>query len=308
MINIAFNIDSKYVRFCGVLITSILQNNVDVVCTFHVFGSCLSDSDKNVLTSMIADTENRIRFYDIEDSILSGFPVSKAWPKVIYYRLLIPELVNTTDKILYLDCDIICNGSLLPLFNLDMGDNIVAASEDILSHCNALIDRLGYDKNYYYFNSGVLLIDPVKWKKYSVTQKCIKYISTHSVAYPDQDALNAVLYNKWKRIHFNWNFLSTFHISYITYNDFLIDYYKEGTNYPVLIHFNGVKPWNSSCRDPFKPLYYRYQSETVWKQMVPRHSFKEYVLHIRRLLLDKLRILNIDRFYTFNINEPRNEK
>lgn len=308
MINIAFNIDSKYVRFCGVLITSILQNNTDTICFFHVFGSGLSSNDKEQLTSLLNGSPNLIKFYDIDDSILKGFPVSTSWPKVIYYRLFIPELVQTTEKILYMDSDIICNGSLLPLFNTDLGDCIIGASEDTLSHCNALINTLGYDINYYYFNSGVMLINPIKWKEYNITERCINYIASHHVSYPDQDALNAILYNKWKRIYFKWNFLSTFHDAYVSYKDFLADYYKTEKDHPVLIHFNGLKPWDSRCRDPYKALFYKYQNYTTWKRIIPRHNIKEYIIHFRKFILDKIGVVKIDPYYTFNISEPNSKK
>ncbi len=48
-----------------------------------------------------------------------------------FYRFLIPELLPFYDKVLYLDSDIVVLGDVAELFDVDLKDNILAATRDI---------------------------------------------------------------------------------------------------------------------------------------------------------------------------------
>lgn len=47
-----------------------------------------------------------------------------------YFRLFIPNLYPQYNKALYLDCDIVLLADVAELYNIDMGDNLVAAAPD----------------------------------------------------------------------------------------------------------------------------------------------------------------------------------
>lgn len=51
-----------------------------------------------------------------------------------------------------------------------------------------------------YFSSGVLSIDLDRWRDEEVGNKCFRFIGKFykTIRFPDQDALNAILYNRWK--------------------------------------------------------------------------------------------------------------
>ena len=76
-----------------------------------------------------------------------------------FARYFIPDFV-TEDKVLYLDSDLVVTGDLTPLFELDLGENYLAATHSCFGA------GIG-------FNDGVLLINNKKWKAENIRQKLI---------------------------------------------------------------------------------------------------------------------------------------
>lgn len=59
-----------------------------------------------------------------------------------------------------------------------------------------------------YFNSGIMIIDVEEWRRNSISEKVISFINNNSkdmFVFHDQDALNAILYDKWYGLHPRWN-------------------------------------------------------------------------------------------------------
>lgn len=302
MYHIACNIDSKYTRFCGVLMVSVFENNKGEEVKFHVIGEGLTSNDKKALHDIASNYGNSVVFYDVNEKMFRNFPVSDQWPQVIYYRLILPSLLeDDINRILYVDCDIIFRGPIKDLMEVDMGDNTIAAVEDVFSHYAGYIFNLGYCPTDWYFNSGVLLIDVAKWKSRDITNKCIEFIKTHDVVHPDQDALNAVLHDSWLRVSNRYNFLSNYHVRYLNMELCRMDLDKSYPYYPVICHFTGQKPWDSRCVSPFKTEFFKYQEKTIWKDCIPKHTMREKIHYKLAFILDKLKIKGRNPYYKYEI-------
>lgn len=76
MYHIACNIDSKYTRFCGVLMVSVFENNKEETIRFHVLGDGLTQKDKKNLQDIASSYGNSVVFYDVNDDMFQNFPVS----------------------------------------------------------------------------------------------------------------------------------------------------------------------------------------------------------------------------------------
>jgi lipopolysaccharide biosynthesis glycosyltransferase len=300
MIHVACNIDSKYTKYCSVLMVSLFENNKDEKIKMHILGDYLTSLNKFDLTEIAHRYSNEIQFYEVPEDVFNGFPTSKQWPKVIYYRLMLPELIDKkVERVLYVDCDIIFRGSIKELFEINLKNNIIAAVEDVLSPYAPLIEELGYSPELYYFNSGVVLIDVPKWLNNDSTSKCIEFINSSNVTHPDQDALNAVFNGKWLRLHYRWNFLSNFHTNYIKKEHFYSDLTCKSRYSPIIIHFSGIKPWQNNCIDPFKIEYFNYLSMTKWKNEVPKHKIRDWIWFISTIIFDKIGIKKKNEYYKF---------
>jgi lipopolysaccharide biosynthesis glycosyltransferase len=298
--HIALNIDKNYVNYCCVLMMSFIHNNNELY--FHILNNDLEIGDQNRIRDIVNDTDSEVSFHFVDDKKFDGFPVSNQWPAAIYYRLLIPELLPAElEKVLYCDCDVMVRGSIDELWDLDISEYGVAAVEDVLSPITPMVEQLGCNPDFGYFNSGIMLINLSFWRKNDISESALSYLRNNleKIKHPDQDALNYVLNKCWYRLHYKWNFLSTYQNLYYDREHLLADYNKTIVNYPKIIHFSGVKPWNSRCRSIFKFEYIKFSNDAKVNIDFNRHKFAEYVEYVAVLLLDKFKLKKCKVNYYF---------
>ena len=107
-IHIAFGIDANFTIGTGVLIYSILQHNNNNM-VFHIFTDSIYPEDVSRFKKLTSTTHNiAIIIYYVNPINFSQLSTSFIWSQATYYRFLInTSLNNITDKILYLDSDIL---------------------------------------------------------------------------------------------------------------------------------------------------------------------------------------------------------
>lgn len=123
---------------------------------------------------------------------------SGQFTKYALYRLLLPFIVEV-DKILYLDADTLVLQNLEELYNMELGNNYLAAAEDknIDYWSPNLRKAIGFTQNDVYINSGVTLLN---LKLLRETKKADELFDTiQTVRYPvcpDQTLLNHLCKNQ----------------------------------------------------------------------------------------------------------------
>ena len=175
-----------------------------------------------------------------------------------YYRLFIDEIVER-GRCLYLDSDVIVNEPLEELFDLDLDGNAVAAVEDATFTDH---DKLGLTTGARYFNSGVMLIDVIKWKEMAIREKVFYAINSNysRIQFVDQCGLNLVLNGNWKPLDNTFNF-QTGHCS--------DKHPYDKSNLPAIIHYTtGQKPSHFSSKHPFKKVYWKYRNRTSGRRLI----------------------------------------
>ena len=163
-IDIVVCIDNKYVMPTGVMIHSICVNNPEEEIVFHVITNQVNDKNKKKLRdTVLLFSGKSIAFYDVDDIDFSDIPRMEDGARLsitTYYRLYLTEILPTTiKKVLYLDGDIIVRQSLRSLWDTDLTNIAIAATNDAHYHLVSYYERLGYPVNKGYFNAGVLLIN-----------------------------------------------------------------------------------------------------------------------------------------------------
>lgn len=160
-----------------------------------------------------------------------------------FLRLFLPEVVPGYRRILYLDCDIRIEGSVAPLFKLDMRGSTIAAVDGLGTYYKPIKSRgetdqtrmaqFGFDPDAPYFNSGVLLIDCDRWERDRMTDVAIDCIARYGTSLKsyEQDVLNIIFHNGWLPLSLRWNFPSL-----------LFETDLEAVIKPVVFH-NLLKPW-----------------------------------------------------------------
>lgn len=203
----------------------------------------------------------------IDGSAFARAPVSRQYPREMYYRLLAPFfLPGDLHRILYLDPDILVINPLRPLWETDMKGNLFAAAAhtgktELANNINQI--RLGTDHPY--FNSGVLLMDLALGRQEIIADEIFDYTREHAkeLLLPDQDILNAMYGKRTLKIDDSlWNYDAR------NYNNYLLrsmgecdmDWVMSNT---AILHFCGkAKPWQKGYIHRFGILYKHYEHLT----------------------------------------------
>lgn len=279
--NICYCANEQYLQYACISIFSILTSASKTDCKngfiFHLITSSLSQEATFKLESFKARIEQdfycvKIKTYEVDASKFSHY---KGWgnfnSKSIYYRFLIPDLIDpNVEKVLYLDCDVICKGSLKPLFEMDFKDKAIIAIPDptceswwtrklVIEHKYKILPGIKYQyhSNEAYVNSGVIMMDLQKWRAKNYSDKIYNLLAKYHTSFPDQDAINAVLKDDILLVDNKWNLMWGWFLGehkYLTEKSLqakcsdelkrLINYSDEALEKAVLIHFTTcVKPW-----------------------------------------------------------------
>lgn len=262
-LNICLCADINYYEPVVVTIASILENNKDMALHIYLISDDLLSEQVSYIRELIGLYSQKFTFFNQVDGIYQELKLTNHFTKAIYYRLSIPYLINKP-KVLYLDSDIVVNGSLRSLCDIELGNNILGAIKDI-GEVNR--DKLGFLDDEPYFNSGVLLIDAQNWINFEVSKKVIDVLKNNhqNITYPDQDALNIVLKNNWLSLNPTYNQQACFFFkeTQSTGNKTFGDDFHSVKKSAIIIHYSGgKKPWHTSNTHPFKSLYWQYLKKT----------------------------------------------
>lgn len=236
-VNIVMVTDSNYILPTGVCIYSAIKNkNKDSKYHFYILGVNLSENEKNKLSSLSDDSakitiipERNIYSFVKLDTINPHVPNSD------FLKFNFPELFPNFKKILYIDGDIIVQGDLKSLYDINLSNLYAAAVEEEFIQF-PLNNLLKISK---YFNNGVILLNLEEMRKDDLTAKMLKYRFLKSPKrFVTQDTFNVVLYQKVKFIDSKYNvIIQDLDIKNTSGID---DYLKSA----VIIHYAGLeKPW-----------------------------------------------------------------
>lgn len=282
--NIALCADEKYSYPCGVCITSILENNKECECNIYILTPGLKNDTIEKFNLLSKTYGQNIEIIKIDNKNFNNLKISDRFPISIYYRYLLPQLLNT-EKVLYLDCDIIVTGKLTDLWNTDIRDLACGVVEDQKSDDITIQNRLGLYRNY--FNSGVLLMNLDFWRKNNTSTALIDFIyrNPEKCLYPDQDALNYILGDNALFLEYKYNYqeqmLFPKERQYLHKDKWSNLLPADET--PTIIHYTcDIKPWIKNCSHPLKHHFTKYKACSPWKinKIRPLYSFREKIRKI----------------------------
>ena len=239
-IPIFFTVDDEYVPFLAVALQSLIENSSEK--NYYLI--------KILYTSITEENQEKIKKYEKENVNIEfvdlNYYINKIKNKLYtrdyysvttYFRLFIPNLYPQYNKALYLDCDIVLLADVAELYNIDMGDNLVAAApDDVIQKIEVFQEYaekvVGVADYRNYFNAGVLLMNLDELRKFDFQEKFLYSLEKIKFAVAqDQDYLNRLCKGRVKIISNVWDKMP---IS----ND-------TDTNDLKLIHYNlAFKPWH----------------------------------------------------------------
>jgi lipopolysaccharide biosynthesis glycosyltransferase len=222
------------------------------------------------------------------------FFISRSITVETYFRLLIPELLSNYQKVIYLDCDIICNANIALLFDINLDNHLLAAVHDsavawyyskknkkLIKNWHHVLLHLTNPGNY--FNAGVLMINIDAFRKTISTDGIIELAASREWQLHDQDILNYLFEGKTLFLPYRWNFMYEKFSIYLP--EHLKKEYDEAEKKPYVIHY---KPWNCENYIEHFEFFWKYATRTPFietiieymktKDLLSNRSLKEKII------------------------------
>ena len=257
-VKVVFAVDDRYIPFLAVAIESLVEHSSkDNYYLIKILHTDVSSENKKKIEKYKADNIS-IEFVDLNyylQKVKDKLYTRDYYTNTTYFRLFLPELYPQYNKVLYLDSDIVILDDIANLYNINMGDNLVAAAPDDIIQSNKVFQDyvekvVGVSDYKHYFNAGVLLMNLDQLRKFNFQEKFVYLLSTikFSVA-QDQDYLNRLCKGRVKLLSVAWDRMPI-------PNDKIKD---EDIK---ILHFNfACKPWH--FEDVlYKEFFWEYAKKT----------------------------------------------
>lgn len=236
--------------------------------TIYVLDGGMREKSWNWLVQSLSGTGRAHELVRLRPEMtqFAGLPQDWGSSVMTYARLALSEMV-TADRIFYIDSDLLIQSDWTPIWEVDLGDAIIAAAPDVITRTlggeRLPLEKFGMEASAPYLQAGMMIIDLRRWRNERVSEKVVNYLRDHPAhsQFWDQSALNVVLYGRWKALPGAWNTPAWW-----------ADAEMEGCTLEApLLHFVGPhKPWmyghhhSGSAR-----RFYSWLDRTTWRGWRP---------------------------------------
>lgn len=267
--HVAIGSDRNYIRHAAATALSAIE--ADSSTTVHLLhAEDVGAEDLERFASMAVQAGGRAVLHLVDDDRLRDLAVMDRIGTVMWFRILLPELLPQVARVLYLDADTLVVGSLRELFEMPLGPAGLAATHNVLEpRHRARVADLGLDGLTGYFNSGVLLLDLDQLRADGRMGQVLEVARERrdELVWPDQDALNLVFADDRVPLHPRWNTQNSLFLWREWADEvFAPGEVDEALRDPGVIHFEGpgLKPWFRECPHPRVEAYRRLAARTPW--------------------------------------------
>jgi lipopolysaccharide biosynthesis glycosyltransferase len=302
MMHICFITDRSYLLPALTSITSLLINNSQHRFFLHIIAKNLSEKEKNLFY--------KIKTGNSEIEVIEPWcdfdEINAVHPYVTetsMYKFYLPEIFKDLTKILYLDVDILVQGDISSLFEMNIEDVYAATVKDMDATIKGQTDHLCL-KNY--FNSGMMLLNLKKMRDNDITTKLIEYKrKTSNDNFMDQNALNKIFNDEVIYLSPKYNYLKTIeHNTVESISEFFNITNEELKNIsqkPLILHITGQrKPWNT-CSAPCFNEFYKYvfslPNSYIKRQAIINYMFLTIKYYIQKVMEMLFNLIITDNIY-----------
>ena len=309
--NVVYVSDDNYSMLLGISLTSLYINNKsEKKLDVYIVDDGIGESNRRKILSTAHRFGREIFFVKPNQDKIAITRMGK-WPSNVFYRLLLDILMEEfvqLDRAIYIDCDTIILESLVDLWNTNIEDKICAAVLECMDDNHK--KRCGLKADDSYYNSGMILIDLVKWRSRKISFQMLNVIERNmqkKLEYPDEEIFNNVLRNQIFTLKPSYNITSI-------KSEFLYDelkmYRKSSVMYPKkiyeevlekahVIHYTGNfavrRPWFSGKSKAHKREadFLKYKMQSEWKKELLIEERLNIEHKIMREIMDKHRRIGI---------------
>lgn len=292
-IPVVFCFDSRIILGASVAIKSLINCAKDnTAYDIRIFHSDINLKDQKNISKLTENTRHNIAFHYINPDIFKNAPKNKgSWTEIVYYRLLIPEILKEYDKVIYSDVDVLFKGDLEELYLTDVNNFEMAMVKAEINSPNIIEHRyFEENKNDYIYWSGLILYNSKRFREEKILDKLFENIKKYKnklKAY-DLDLINVTCQNilplslKYcvlQGFFYNNDYTKTKEYKYLklVYSNEEI---KNAKNNTTIVHYAGYpgKPWR------MKKPYSDYQE---YIDKLPKELKKYTFRDLRKKLFNK---------------------
>lgn len=139
--------------------------------------------------------KSSVTLIDAGESFLRELPsanMDTRFTPMCMLRLFADEAREIPDRVLYLDCDVLCLGDFKSFYRTDLSDCEIAGVPDRYGRFLFSHPRLSLN----YLNSGVLLMNIKQIRQSGLFRRCRELCRNEKMFMPDQSALNRLAVKK----------------------------------------------------------------------------------------------------------------
>lgn len=277
-ITVALAADDNYMPYMYVAADSIVRNlsaatSCEIVCLY--LGEDIDNANRYMdpLRSEVCS----VRLMEVSSCMKWDFHVSRHITLATYSRLFLPLLLPDVEKVLYIDCDVVAVSDVSELFEIDMGDNYLAAVRD-MSYDTAAEVRASSECGRFpnYVNAGVLLMNLAAIRKDGIETRFIECAATGRMPMHDQSVLNICCANRITLLPEPWNFC----LHNWSRNPIILPEARErcrkmieNKSYKIIHYCSPRKPWLGNCPSPLANVWWQYASLTPYYQELKKLRF-----------------------------------
>lgn len=266
--HVALTGTTDYIPHMGIVALTVQEHNQDLPICYHFFVNHLSAEDEARIGEAARLMDRPVEVHLIDDSCFRPLLLSDGVAAFFYRFLVPPTVAKDTDRVLYLDGDMLCRGSLAYLTHLDFQGKAAAVVSDRGE--GREIKRMSTQR---YFNAGMMLINVKLWMQEGLFDDIVRRAEENvkrvgnRLSHHDQDIHNEMLDGKCLYLEKKYNYLYNLdRQSLFARQPVNEDYHKQ-----VIIHFAGhAKPWHAWVQtwDVVKE-YAEIQQKSPWKDHPP---------------------------------------
>lgn len=235
--NVVYAIDERYVVPLTVSLLSLQDNSAGRVPVL-VLCDEVSPELRARITAPLPDPD-AVRFVEVDADRLPerlNVGLSARYSRVAYARLCVEEAAVDPWRFVYLDADTVVLRDIDDLRGLDLRGNTIGAVHDrtysLFDGQTARLPRRSPGSAPQRFNSGVMLIDTVRWFQELPGPAALKTCRELNVM--DQGGLNVACEGDWQPLGSEWN---------VTTQQLILSRRSSRSVAPAIRHLTSVKPW-----------------------------------------------------------------
>lgn len=306
--HLLFATNDAYTPHVATTLCSIFENNKDMSFVVHVMATDISGDNRRKLQMFVDSYRHSLDIKEINpDDLEIDLSVCGKWGIFPSLKLYAADLYPDVNRMLYVDADMICLGSLKKIDDLDMTNWYVAASPDEEGSSKHKA-RLGMPIDSFYGCAGLMFFNLAAWRANHVREACFAYFNNPDnkdiIQWGEQDVINKVCIGRIYPLPLKFNMFSHYWLHHgQAIPKKYMDQWLESKEHPVIIHYiDAVKPWFKDNVFPFKKYYWRYHALTPWNGDTYGYSKEykgrnEYIKNYVKSLLHRLGIKKYDYCY-----------